>query len=296
MTWWNLSWTKKKAITLLGGASGAQSSYQVKLTVAWESSMKSDFSDLRFLNADEDTLLDSWLEEYTSETSATVWMETDTPANTVEARFFMYYGNSGAPSAWDGDATFPSLFDDFEDGNTTGWTDAMDTFEASTDQAKHGTHSLKTQSNTWQYGYYPITSINYPIACDMYIYPTANNKTIQFGLASASVADRTNAVYAYMHTDGKIWSYDGSTLTDWGVNYNANQWYHIRLVVYPATDTFDAYVDNMVTPVQTGLDTWGTLGGTIQSFYVICENSTQYHDSKYIHKYVVNPATNAFGS
>jgi len=112
MAWYNSSWLKRKPITLTGGSSGAQSDYQVKLTVTYDSDMKSDFSDLRFTKADGTTLIDSWLEDHTASTSATVWVETDTPANTVDADIFMYYGNSGASSDWDIGETF-LLGDDF---------------------------------------------------------------------------------------------------------------------------------------------------------------------------------------
>ena len=101
MAWYNSSWLKRKAITLTGGASGAQTDYQVKLTVTYDSDMQSDFDDLRFTKADGTTLLDAWMESYTVSTSATVWVETDTPANTVEADIYMYYDNSGASSDWD---------------------------------------------------------------------------------------------------------------------------------------------------------------------------------------------------
>lgn len=113
MAWYNASWLKRKAITLTGGSSGAQTDYQVKLTVTHDSDMKSDFSDLRFTKADGTTLLDVWLETKTDDTSAVIWVETDTPANTVDADIYMYYGNSGASSDWDGNATF-MLFDDFD--------------------------------------------------------------------------------------------------------------------------------------------------------------------------------------
>ena len=103
--WYNSSWSKRKAITLTGGASGAQTDYQVKLTVTWDSDMKSDFSDLRFTKADGTTLLDAWMESHTASTSAIIWIETDTPANTVDADIYMYYGNSGASSDWDIQAT-----------------------------------------------------------------------------------------------------------------------------------------------------------------------------------------------
>jgi len=105
MGWYNSSWLKRKAVTLTGGASGAQTDYQVKLTVTYDSDMQVDFDDLRFTKADGTTLLDAWLESKVDSTSATVWVETDTPANTVEADIYMYYGNSGAASDWDCQAT-----------------------------------------------------------------------------------------------------------------------------------------------------------------------------------------------
>ena len=118
--WYNSSWSKRKAITLTGGASGAQTDYQVKLTVTWDSDMKSDFSDLRFTKADGTTLLDAWMESHTASTSAIIWIETDTPANTVDADIYMYYGNSGASSNWDIGATMLDG-DDFS-GDLSKWS------------------------------------------------------------------------------------------------------------------------------------------------------------------------------
>ena len=90
MAWYNASWEKRKKITLTGGSSGAQTDYQVLLTVTYDSDMQVDFDDLRFTKADGTTLLDAWLESKTDSTSAKVWVETDTPANTVESDIYMY--------------------------------------------------------------------------------------------------------------------------------------------------------------------------------------------------------------
>jgi hypothetical protein len=110
-------WSKRKAIVLTGGASGAQTAFQLKLIVTFDGDMQSDFDDLRFTQADGTTLIDAWLETKTDDTSATVWAEfPTTPANTVEQTYYMYYGNAGAVSDWDGTETF-EFFDDFE--NTT---------------------------------------------------------------------------------------------------------------------------------------------------------------------------------
>jgi len=105
MAWYNSSWLKRKPITNTGGSSGAQTDFSMKYTVTYDSDMKSDFSDLRFTKTDGTTILDCWMESYTASTSAVVWVETDTPANAVDNTIYMYYGNSGAASAWDCQAT-----------------------------------------------------------------------------------------------------------------------------------------------------------------------------------------------
>ncbi|MEA3281673.1 MAG: DUF2341 domain-containing protein [Euryarchaeota archaeon] len=108
-------WSKYKKIILTGGSSGAQTNYQLKLTVAYDSDMQADFDDLRFTQSDGTTLLDAWLESKTDSDTADVWVVfPTTPANGVEQTYYMYYGNPGASSYWDGAATF-EFHDDFED-------------------------------------------------------------------------------------------------------------------------------------------------------------------------------------
>lgn len=108
-------YSKYKVLTLTGGASGAQTAFQLKITVSKEAAMQGDFDDLRFTQADGTTLVDAWAEVIVTDTSATVWVEfPTTPANTVEQIYRMYYGNAGAASDWDGDATFPDFFEDFD--------------------------------------------------------------------------------------------------------------------------------------------------------------------------------------
>ena len=104
---WLAGYTKRKKITITGGASGAQTDFQIKLTVAYDGDMQSDFDDLRFTQADGQTLIDAWLETKTNDVSATVWVEfPTTPANGVDQDYYMYYGNAGAASDWDIGATF----------------------------------------------------------------------------------------------------------------------------------------------------------------------------------------------
>lgn len=119
---WLLGYSKRKKVTLTGGTSGAQTDYQTKLDVTYDSDMQADFDDLRFTELDGETLLDAWLESKTDSTSAVVWVETDTPANGIDADIYMYYGNSGAVSDWSGEDTF-MFFADFADGTQIPATD-----------------------------------------------------------------------------------------------------------------------------------------------------------------------------
>ena len=120
MTWLS-GWSKRQAITLTGGADGSQVDFQLKLSIAYDSDMLSDFSDLRFTDADGATLIDAWLEDKTDSTSADVWVEfPSTPADGVEQTYYMYYDKSDAVSDWDIGATF--LFGDDFSGDLSKWT------------------------------------------------------------------------------------------------------------------------------------------------------------------------------
>jgi hypothetical protein len=122
-TWWNFSWLYRKPISLTEESGSTLSNYEVKLTVDYvPSKMKSDFSDLRFTDSDQVTLIPYWIESYTASVSASVWVRVPSiPASSTKS-IYMYYGNPSATSASNGTATF-DFFDDFEGGsvNTSKW-------------------------------------------------------------------------------------------------------------------------------------------------------------------------------
>jgi len=104
-------WPYRVPITI-SYSGAALSGYPVKIVVPYNAHMKSDFGDLRFTGGDGTTLLDYWVESYTASSSATVWVEINSiPAGS--STIYMYYGNSAASSAGNGDATF-DFFDDFD--------------------------------------------------------------------------------------------------------------------------------------------------------------------------------------
>ncbi len=113
--WYNTSWSKRKAITITGSTGGAQTDYQIKTTVSYDSDMQPDFDDVRFTNSDGVTLLNYWLESKTDSSTADFWVKVPSiPASPNTTIIYMYYGNSSASSTSSGNNTFP-LFDDFND-------------------------------------------------------------------------------------------------------------------------------------------------------------------------------------
>jgi len=290
MTWWNASWTKKKKITLTGGSSGAQNAYQVKLTITYDSDMKSDFSDLRFTNGAEDTLIDAWLESKVDDTSAVVWVETDTPANTVEADIYMYYGNSGAASDWDIAATF--VFGDDFTGNLDKWdTAGLPTIVSNKVELTDDDMILaKTK-----YGYgYAFEACAIADEQDIGLITAREsllnaNNVLYLINTDSSYPNIFNSFTAHTAKDGVVTSIIKSGWNDFRSQYR-------RYSIYrPAIDDVTFVQDTNSYHQTTGNIPTVDLGA---SFYVwdSSQESKLTVDWSFIRKYVANPATYAFGS
>ena len=133
---WLTYWNRRKLITVSGSSSGAQSDYQMKLTVNQASgtdstgivnlggNVQTTFNDLRFTKSDGTTTLNYWIESITGTTpnqTTTIWIKLapfpDTiPVSPGTYSFYIYYNNTGATSLSSGVNTF-LLFDDFNDNN-----------------------------------------------------------------------------------------------------------------------------------------------------------------------------------
>lgn len=107
-----VGWHKRKLISISNPGSSL-SDYQVKLEIAYDSDMQPDFDDLRFATSDN-IVLNYWLESKTDSSSAKVWVKVlNIPSGS--SSFYMYYNNSEASSASNGENTF-IFFDDFNSG------------------------------------------------------------------------------------------------------------------------------------------------------------------------------------
>jgi len=261
MAWYNSSWLKRKAITLTGGASGAQTDYQVKLTVTYDSDMQVDFDDLRFTKSDGITLLDAWLESKVNSTSAIVWVETDTPANTIESDIYMYYGNSGASSDWSGTNTFLQ----YHGIASSNFLDALSI----------------TPSN-----------IVYETNCRI----TNSSHNVRFGMANnadhgiddtmgISPVSSGSIIYGYVRNEGTI-TYKSKSPT-----FVTNTYYKLKIVHTGSAVT--TFVDG--SQIGTG-DITTNLPNENLGLSIQLVSGTGDQKWSFARKYAANPATYAFGS
>ena len=127
----NNTWLYKRPITLTNDSGSELSNFQVPITLTTSnfdySHCKEDGSDIRFINASEDTKLPYWIEEWNYNGNSKVWVKVDSIPTGSNVCLYLYYGNDSATSESDGDRVF-ELFDDFE--NLNSWNEVYITNES----------------------------------------------------------------------------------------------------------------------------------------------------------------------
>jgi len=123
--WWNSSWQYYRVCNI--DTNGYSGYYQMKINVSYSSGgdvscnghCQSDFDDIRFVDIDNSTVLPYWKETHVDSQYAIFWVNVSADAMS-DGKILMYYGNSEASDASDGDETF-IFFDDFESGDESAW-------------------------------------------------------------------------------------------------------------------------------------------------------------------------------
>jgi len=100
-------WGRRKSKTVDGSTAGAQTNYQLQLTlykaagvdtatnIFLGTNVRDDFGDVRFTESDGTTLLDYFIETLTSGVSAVIWIEIPSiPASPNTINIYIYYDNS----------------------------------------------------------------------------------------------------------------------------------------------------------------------------------------------------------
>ncbi len=116
-----LGLTKKATITMIGSTDGAKTNYPVQVTIPYQSYMRSDFGDIRFVDADGSTILSYNRVSYTASSTATFdVLIPSLPASPSTYILTIYSGNSSVVD--DSDPTKVYQFNDDGTGDTSKWT------------------------------------------------------------------------------------------------------------------------------------------------------------------------------
>jgi hypothetical protein len=172
--WFDTDWSKRKRVRVANNDNTAYATATVKITVAYDSDMQTDFEDLRFTQSDGVTPIDFWVEDFNSGVSADVWIEVLELDASETVSVFMYYENVSAGSLSSAVNTMISV-DDFEDGNITEYSGQNSLFQVDGGSAFGGSFGLELN------GANKGTRLNPGIArFDQNFGNTSDSKTIRF--------------------------------------------------------------------------------------------------------------------
>jgi len=105
--WWNSSFPYKRNVTINNTQnSNALINYQVPINVTNNTNFQSDWDDLRFIDDDDSTELDYWIESKSNGDWAYAWVEIPSIPASDTKDIIMYYGNPEVFTTSNADATF----------------------------------------------------------------------------------------------------------------------------------------------------------------------------------------------
>ncbi|HEY3309491.1 MAG TPA: DUF2341 domain-containing protein [Desulfuromonadaceae bacterium] len=221
-------WTRRKPITI----TNFQPDFQTKVTIAYVSTMKADFSDIRFHDPVANQELPYWFESKTNSSTATVWVKTR-----VSSTIYLYYGNATATSVDSGASTF-EFFDDFT-GTTIDaakWTTVGPYYTQNNELISSG------GSGAWNSGMYSVANFARPFVYEVDFYRTGGG-SMMLGAkntgAGISYIDFTYAGYVVYGGGGaldRLLVYeDGAGRADNLKLITSNVWQYYKLEVLPTT-------------------------------------------------------------
>lgn len=256
---------------------------------------REDGGDIRFINASEDTILPYWVEEWNYNGTSKIWVKVDNIPEGSNVCLYLYYGNSSASSASDGELTF-LFFDDFEGGNLNKWIENPDKTGISIVTNPDGSGNVM---KLYHFGGaveckpdFDLSSLSKQYAVEYLARflgssDDANTMGPAGGWWTTSPCVEIDAGHP---TDGR-WGYYvcGTGWTDTGFSVSDSTWYKIKFL--RTSTTLDVYVgtDHIIDGLSNSDD------HTIFDLFA-CSSDTLWIDDFYIRKYASPEPTHEIGS
>ena len=295
---WLAGYSKSKPLVITGGASGAQTDFQLKLAVSYEAAMDGEFDDIRFTEADGTTLVDAWAEVIVTDTSATIWVEfPTTPANTVEQTYYMYYGHASPTNYWDIGATF--LFGEDFSGDLSKWTQKTGTWSIVDGKLKTPNTSDIYITNEAS----AITLYDYVAEYRAQWLDTGTDNTFAFNqrmdTGSFGARDGYGGYWRWANNGDRIDEYINGgafALQTEATNVETTNWHKVKFTANGSALEFYSYDE-----VTTNNNTVSTSDSTRSSGYLGftrygTNRGDTYIDWVFARKYAANPPTYEFGA
>ena len=182
-------------ITITGSHPG---DYQIKIIIPYDSDMRSDYGDLRFLETETTGVLNYWVENYTAD-NATVWVRR---LENTDDTIYVYYGNPSASSASSWESTILS------------YTDSQATASAGWSVRSHYA-SVVFDNKMWVIGGY----IGGGLKNDVWY----SSDGVNWTQATASAGWSARSYHTSVVFDNKMWVIGGETWTS--PYYKNDVWY-----------------------------------------------------------------------
>jgi len=269
-TWWNESFSVKVPINISVLSETTEKLYSILLNITYDSDMNVDFSDLRFVNASENTELNYWVEDSVNSSWAYVWVEiAENITSANQTLIYMYYGNLSASTTSnfvntfiEGD-TFTRANNDVigytEIGNRL-WTERVLTGAANFSIISNQLKMITTAANDMCYVTNSFSQYN--LAMDFILYvpsgATANWAGVEIRKTAETDTFPTSGINIYFRDAGSIDVAGGSPSGDVTGTFTAGQNNRISIRAYD--NSIYVYVnDNIQLNFTEATETGGYL-------------------------------------
>ncbi len=140
--WYDQNWNKRKRVNVTNPNGSVLTNTAVRFDIGYDGDMQSDWDDIRFTDSSGTTSLPYFVERYTTNATATVWVKVPSlPAN-GSTFIYAYYSNAFATNGESGANTF-TFFDDFEDDNLSEYSGDTGYFDAVSNSGAEGSYILE---------------------------------------------------------------------------------------------------------------------------------------------------------